>query len=118
MRLLTEDAVMVCAHVKGHVRLEPSQKLVRIEGRLALVEKDPEGRPIKGCPNINIGIKPCTHTLAVKAGYSDLVRIDGRRVCLDTVTGLTDGTPPGVVKYLVRGDTAKEAGQIFIEEVP
>ena len=118
MRLLTEDAVIICAHVKGRVGLEPSQDLVRIGGRRVLVEKDPEGRPIKGCPNINIGIKPCTHTLPVKAGYSELVRIGGRRVCLDTVTGLTDGTPPGVVKYLVRGDTAKEAGQVFVEELP
>jgi hypothetical protein len=23
-------------------------------------------------------------------------------VCLDAVTGLTDGTPPGIVKYKVR----------------
>ena len=29
------------------------------------------------------------------------VFIDGRPVCLDTVTGMTDGTPPGVVKYIV-----------------
>jgi hypothetical protein len=41
------------------------------------------------------------------------VRIDGRRVCLDTVTGLTDGTPPGTIKYEVRSpgqDLVSEAG--------
>jgi hypothetical protein len=51
---------------------------------------------------VSITIKPCTATLVAEAGYSSFVRISGRRVCLDSVTGLTDGTPPGVVKYLVR----------------
>ena len=41
-------------------------------------------------------------TLKVVAGYSTLVKIDGHAVCLDTVTGMTDGTPPGVVQYQVR----------------
>jgi hypothetical protein len=47
------------------------------------------------------GIRPCKNTLKVLRGYSDWIRIDERRVCLDTVTGLTDGTPPGTVKYIV-----------------
>jgi hypothetical protein len=44
-------------------------------------------------------------------GYSSFVRINGRAVCLDTVTGFTDGTPPGVVKYIVR-----HPGQKFVNE--
>jgi hypothetical protein len=102
MRVLTEDAVLVCAHELGIVGIAATQGLVRVNGRRVLVEKDPEGRPIAGCPNVGPAIKPCTSTLAVRAGYSGLVRIDGRRVCLDTVTGLTDGTPPGTVLYRVR----------------
>jgi hypothetical protein len=39
------------------------------------------------------------------------LRIAGRRVCLETVTGLTDGTPPGTVKYLVR-----DPGQGFVQD--
>jgi hypothetical protein len=74
---------------------------VTVQGRPVLVRADPEGRPIAGCPNIGPTIKPCTTTLAVQKGYSDFIRIDGRPVCLDSVTGLTDGTPPGVVKYKV-----------------
>lgn len=115
MRLLTEDARILCAHVMGQAKIEPSQDLVRIGGRSVLVEKDPEGRPIKGCPNINIGIKPCTHTLVVKVGYSELLRVDGRRVCLDSLSGFTDGTPPGTVKYLVR-PASGEAGQELVRE--
>jgi hypothetical protein len=39
------------------------------------------------------------------------VRIDGCAVCLDTVTGLTDGTPPGIVTYKVRSP-----GQTLVTE--
>ncbi len=102
MELLTEDADLRCAHELGKVGIVAGQRWVRIEGRRVLVERDPEGRPISGCPNYGPTIKPCTSTLVVETGYSPLVRIDGRRVCLDTVTGVTDGTPPGTVKYTVR----------------
>jgi hypothetical protein len=56
-------------------------------------------------------MRPCLTTLAVNKGYSDLLRIDGRAVCLDTVTGRTDGTPPGVVDYVVA-----TPGQPFVGE--
>ncbi|MGK6320286.1 hypothetical protein [Sphingomonas sp. DT-204] len=102
MRWLTRDATMICEH-GGRVEVEFTQKLVRIEGREVLVATDPEGRDIKFCPNINpvIGLRPCKTTLKVKQGYSGFIRIDGHAVCLDTVTGLTDGTPPGIVNYKV-----------------
>jgi hypothetical protein len=102
MKLLTEDAVLVCDHQLGIVQNQTSQSIVTINGRKVLVENDPEGRTIKGCPNIGLTIKPCNTTLKVQQGYSDMTRIDGKRVCLDTVTGLTDGTPPGAVNYKVR----------------
>ncbi len=47
----------------------------------------------------------------MQQGYSEWLRIGGKRVCLDTVTGLTDGTPPGTVKYEVR-----DPGQRLVEE--
>jgi hypothetical protein len=102
MRLLTEQAHIVCDHRIGHVRLDPKQSLVRIEGARALVDDDPERRPIKGCPNTSplVGILACRNTLRVQAGYSGLLRIEGRRVCLDAVTGRTDGVP-ALFHYLV-----------------
>lgn len=111
MKILTEDAVLVCLHELGRVDIEATQDLVTVEKRAVLVEADPEGRRITRCPNIGATIKPCTATLKVKQGYSDLVRIDGKRVCLDIVTGLTDGTPPGTVEYKVR-----TPGQEFVSE--
>lgn len=113
MRVLTEDAVLVCLHEKGRVGIVFSQELTTVEGRKILVERDPEGRPISGCPMYGPAIRPCKLTLKVDDGYSDLLRIEGRRICLDTVNGLTDGTPPGVVEYKVR-----HAGQDLVTETP
>src|SRR5918912_1883561 len=101
MKLLTEDAVLVCAHELGKVGISASRSLLTVNGRKVLVETDPEGKSITGCPNVSLTIKPCLHTLKVDAGYSALMRVNGRRICLDTVTGYTDGTPPGAVKYHV-----------------
>jgi hypothetical protein len=102
MKLMSLDGVVVCDHVSGIVALVASQTWVTVGGRPLLVDSDPESRPIAGCPNYGAAIKPCTSTLVVKQGYSGFVRIGGQRVCLDTVKGLTDGTPPGIVNYSVR----------------
>lgn len=103
MRWLTEDATLICDH-RGRVAIQATQRLVRIDGRRVLVDDDPQGRTISRCPNANpvAGLRPCVTTLRVARGYSEFLRIDGQRVCLDTVTGLTDGSPPGTVNYLVR----------------
>ena len=112
MYFLREDALVVCKHQLGIVNIVATQSLVTIGRRRVLVERDPEGKPIAGCPNVGATIKPCLATLPVQAGYSDFLRIEGRRVCLDTVTGLTDGTPPGTVKYVVNNP-----GQNLVSEV-
>jgi len=111
MLMLTEDAMLACEHARGKVEIEPSQRFCRIGGRSILVDSDPEGKSISGCPHLNpaVGIKPCTQTLRVKEGYSSFVRVGGQSVCLDSVQGLTNGTPPGLVKYIV-----ERAGQDFV----
>ncbi len=111
MRLLTQDAILNCDHELGLVGIIATQGLVTIAKRRVLVATDPEQRPIAGCPMYGPGVKPCVTTLKVTAGYSDLLRINGKPVCLDTVTGLTDGTPPGTVKYTVR-----TPGQSLVKE--
>jgi hypothetical protein len=111
MLILTEDAGVFCKHGPGKVSNGPTQNLVTIAGRRVLVEADPVGRPIAGCPSV-VPFKPCLTTLVVQKGYSEFIRVENRRLCLDTVTGFTDGTPPGVVKYEVRF-----AGQKFVSEL-
>ena len=110
MKLVTEDAVILCTHVLGRVANEPTQSLVRINGRRVLVKNNPENKSISGCPNIGATIKPCQNTLPVIVGYSTFVKVDKAEVCLDTVVGLTDGTPPGAVEYNVR-----RAGQTLLK---
>ena len=102
MRWLTDQAVLVCLHELGTIQNQPSQTLLRIDDARVLVDNDPEGRSIESCPNIGLTIKPCTSTLKVTVGYSTFLKIDGHAIALDTVMGLTDGTPPGVVQYKVR----------------
>jgi hypothetical protein len=99
---LTIDARLACDH-GGGVTNKNSQDWVRVEQRVVLVSTDPEGRDINGCPNADVpmGMRPCKTCLQVKVGYSDFVRVDGCNVCLSTVQGLTDGTPPGLVNYKV-----------------
>jgi hypothetical protein len=111
VKLLTRQAKIVCDHRTGIVQLHATQEYVTIGGQPVLVENDPVARQISGCVNMGPTIKPCTLTLAALAGYSDFIRIDGRRVCLDTVTGTTDGTPPVAIKYLVANP-----GQSFVEQ--
>ncbi|WP_284752857.1 hypothetical protein [Arthrobacter sp. efr-133-R2A-120] len=100
-KLLVKEAILRCGH-DGKVENVPSQQWVRVAGSPVLVDDDPQGREISMCPNVGLNIKPCNKTLQVIKGYSGFVRIGGKKVCLDTVEGYTDGTPPGAVKYTVR----------------
>jgi len=108
---LTEDAVLVCSHEVGIVTNTTTQNFVTIKHRRVLVARNPENRNIVGCPNTGPSIKPCLKTLKVNRGYSSFICINGHKVCLSTVLGLTDGTPPGVVTYKVRS-----AGQKLVTE--
>ena len=108
MKLLTLDAGVFCQH-QGRVKLDASQRFVTIRGRPVLVATDPEGRTIVGCPMMPPAAKTCATTMQVATGYSSFVRIGGRRVCLDTVTGMTDGVPP--VLY-----TVQAPGQSLVSE--
>lgn len=109
MLFLTEDAKLKCTH-GGQLKLEPVQDLVHINGRKVLIKPDPENREIDWCTNTNFtNIKPCKKTEEVRTGYSELLRVGGKPVCLDSVKGFTNGTPPRSIDYVVR-----EPGQDFV----
>ena len=101
-RPITETALLSCDHMTGIVAQVASQHWVRMEGEAPLIGNDPAHKSIAGCGNVGPTIKPCTSTLNVEAGKSTFVHIDGKPICLDTVLGGTDGTPPGATKYRVR----------------
>lgn len=110
LEFLTDEAVLVCNHQTGIVTNQPSQHLVTIASRPVLVDSDPERKSIKGCTFATPTIKPCMLTLNVSKGYSDLIRINGHRVCLRELTGLTDWTGANV-EYKVR-----TPGQLLVTE--
>ncbi len=112
MKLLNLDARLSCDHRAGIVALKAQQTFVCIDGRPVLTAPDPVGCSIAGCPNVGLNIKPCTSTLAVSSGYSTFIRIAGNAVVLDTVSGLTNGTPPSSVTY-----QARHPGQSFVSEL-
>jgi hypothetical protein len=112
VKLLNEDAKLICKH-RGTVQIVVSQHLVTISGRPVLVENDPEGRSISRCPNVGPSVNPCRTTYFVRQGYSELLRVQGHRVCLDPVYGFTDGMPAGFVKYVV-----SDPGQEFVSQRP
>ena len=90
--VLRSDAIVVCTHELGRVKLAPSQQWCTIDGKPIQVQHNPVGRPIIGCPNATISTRPCLKTLRATDGYSNFVRIDGKAICLSTITGRTDGT--------------------------
>ncbi len=101
--ILTDQAVLVCNHQTGIVTNQPSQHLVTIAGRPILVDDDPVNREIKGCTFTQMPtILPCTLTKSVTSGYSELIRINGHRVCLKPLTGLTNWAGAYAVQYKVR----------------
>jgi hypothetical protein len=101
MEWLTLESVVKCEH-DGRVTNQASQHWVTIGGVPVLVDADPEGRAIVACPNYGPIVKPCVQTLKVRVGYSDFIRVDGKRTVLSNLDGLTDGTPPGLVHYTNR----------------
>jgi hypothetical protein len=92
MLLLTDRARLDCGH-DGTVGIHASQSWVTIQGAPILVAGDPVAKTIAGCKNA--ATAPCTVSVAVTRGYSRLISVDGRPVCLDTVHGPTSGGPPG-----------------------
>jgi hypothetical protein len=101
MYSMTENAKVSCDHQLGLAKMAASQEFVTIGRVLVLRGNDPVSKPITGCPMVGVAIKPCLATLAMAKGHSSFVLISGKPICLDTTTGLTDGTPPGMVNYKV-----------------
>ncbi len=110
---LTIDADLRCAHKLGRVQVVAPEEFVFVGGRPVVTGDDPIGRPVKGCPNVSINIKPCTETVDVKKGRSGFVTIAGRPVVRADLSGLTDGTPQGGVSYEV-----EHPGQVLVKEAP
>lgn len=104
--IVNSSAVIMCAH-GGQVVVTPRQATVVVQGGPALCEPDLVGAPIVGCAQPPTpSTKPCTTVVSTLPGSTSLrVTAGGRPVYLDTLTGMTDGVPPGIVSVVVSGTT-------------
>jgi len=108
--VVTINATVICSH-GGRVMLLPKQVQVQIQGGSVLCEGDLSGAPIVGCAQPpSPSTKPCTLVVSTLPGSSaPTVTVLGRPVLLATLTGLTDGVPPGTITVVSPGQTTVQA---------
>lgn len=109
MKFLTQDALLVCDHRTGVVHTRPDQHFVTINRRLILVVHYPD------LPNRLPAARP-TLLSRVRRRWLSLRAIPASSASMDVPSsgdyhGLTHGTPPVAVKYLV-----VDPGQRLVEE--
>lgn len=104
--IVTSDATIICAH-GGQVVLIPRQGTVTVQGGAVLCEPDLVGAPIAGCAQpASPGSKPCTTVVSTLPGSTSLKAfVGGRPAYLATLSGLTDGVPPGSITVISPGQT-------------
>lgn len=104
--IVTSNAVITCIH-GGQVVLTPKQVQVTIQGGSVMCEPDLVGSPIVGCAQPPTpATKPCTTVISTLPGSSDpRVLVGGRPVYVATLSGLTDGVPPGALIVASPGQT-------------
>ena len=108
--VITTNATIICAH-GGQVTLMPRQQTVTIQGGAVLRETDLMGAPIVGCAQPpTVSSKPCTTVVTVMPGGSaPTVAVGGMPAHLNTLTGMTDGVPPGTITVVSAGQTTVQA---------
>jgi hypothetical protein len=109
--VVTSSAVIMCAH-GGQVTLIPRQTKVLAGGSPVLCEPDLVGAPILGCLQPPTpATKPCTTVVSTIPGPSTSLKVtvSGRPVYIATLTGITDGVPPGVITVVSPGQTSVQA---------
>lgn len=104
--VITSNAVITCIH-GGQVVLVPKQMQVTILGGSVMCEGDLVGSPIVGCTQPPTpSTKPCTTVVSTLPGSSNpFVTVLGRPVHIATLTGVTDGVPPGAIAVVDPGQT-------------
>lgn len=104
--IVTSNATIMCAH-GGQVVLIPRQVTVTIDGGAVLCEPDLVGAPIAGCAQPpSPGSVPCTAVVSTLPGSTSLkVVAGGRPAYVATLSGVTDGVPPGVITVISPGQT-------------
>ncbi|HXA55717.1 MAG TPA: hypothetical protein VNV37_12665, partial [Solirubrobacteraceae bacterium] len=96
--IVTSNANILCVH-GGQVVLVPSQTAVTIQGGAVLCEPDLMGAVIVGCAQPPTpSTVPCTAVVSTLPGSTSLtVSVAGMPAYVATLSGITDGVPPGAI---------------------
>lgn len=109
-QVVTTNARIVCSH-GGQVTLIPKNPTVTAGGAPVVRETDLVGAPIVGCaqaPSTNT--KPCTMVVStLPGGSAPLVAAGGMPVHIDSLSGVTDGVPPGTISVVSAGQATVSA---------
>jgi hypothetical protein len=108
--VVTSNAKIICAH-GGQVTLVPRQTAVTVQGGAVMRETDLIGAPIIGCAQPpSVSSKPCTTVVStLPGGSSPTVTVGGLPAHIDTLSGVTDGVPPGTISVVFAGQTTVSA---------
>ena len=90
--VVTAASTLLCPHGAPLV-ITPSQELLAVDGQSVLVSADLRAAAILACQNIGAGLTPCTKVQSVDGGLAAHLKVGDDQVVLETVVGLTDGTP-------------------------
>jgi hypothetical protein len=102
--VVTANDTIICSH-GGTVVLTPKQTVVLAQGGAVLRETDLIGAPIVGCAQPpTISSKPCTTVISTLPGSTaPTVMVEGLPAHVTTLSGITDGVPPGTISVVAPG---------------
>ncbi len=108
--VVNSNARIMCTH-GGQVQLIPKQTTVLAEGAPVMRETDLIGAPILGCTVVpSAGSKPCLTVISTLPGGSNpQVTAVGLPVHIQTLSGITDGVPPGTISVVYPGQSTVNA---------
>lgn len=95
--VLTAAGTVTCIH-GGQVVLTPKQSKLIVMGAPAMCEAHVIGCPIVGCAQPpSPGTKPCTLVVMAANTTPTKLMVQGLPVANQSLTGMTDGVPPGAI---------------------
>jgi hypothetical protein len=104
--IITSNAIITCVY-GGQVMLIPTQMQVTIQGGSVMCEPDLVGSVIVGCAQPPTpSTTSCTMVVSTLPGSGDpRITVGGRPAYIATLSGITDGVPPGAIIVADPGQT-------------
>ena len=98
--VLTENSIATCAN-QGSVQLTAGQSKLTINGSKVLIDGDLNGAGISLCTTVTDpqpGNLQCATITTVVNGVAQKLKVNGKGVLLDDISGDTNGTVGGVLQ--------------------